>query len=58
MQTRPAFTGGDEPFVRPEQVMTRLMRRPSRTRASWVAYLLLGVFMAGVVAGLFLAAGG
>lgn len=60
METRPTFTRGDEPFVPPEQVMTRLMRRrrPPRIRAGWVDYLLLGIFMAGVLAGLFLAASG
>lgn len=59
MEAHPAFTRGDEPFVPPEQVMTRLMRRaPRRARGVWLDFLVLGIFIAGVLAGLFLAARG
>ncbi len=50
---------GDQSHIPPERVMTRLMRRRhSRARAFLVRYLLLGIFIAGVVAGLFLATRG
>ncbi|HEV8338822.1 MAG TPA: hypothetical protein VGR25_04100 [bacterium] len=59
MDTHPAFSRENESFVPPEQVMTRLMRRrASRARALWLEYLFLGIVMAGVLAGLFLAARG
>lgn len=59
MEAYPAFTRGDDPFVPPERVMTRLMRRsPVRGFGAWLDYLVLGIFIAGVLAGLFLAGRG
>ncbi len=59
MEAHPAFTRGDDAFVPPERVMTRLMRRsPSRGGGAWLDYLILCIFIAGIVAGLVLAARG
>ncbi|MBI3974805.1 MAG: hypothetical protein HY334_00260 [Armatimonadetes bacterium] len=58
MEAHQAFTRGDERFVPPEQVMTRLMRREPGKSRLWLDYLILGVFMAGVLAGLLLATRG
>ena len=58
MEAHSAFTRGGEPFVPPERVMTRLMRRTGEARRLWLDYLILGVFIAGMLAGLFLAAKG
>lgn len=50
---------GEQSHVPPERVMTRLMRgAPARSRGLWLEYLLLGIFIAGVLAGVFLATRG
>lgn len=59
MGARSAFSRGEEPFVPPEEVMTRLMRRESALpRSHWLDYALLAAFVAGIVAGLLLAVRG
>ncbi len=57
MKAEPAFTR-NVTFVPPEQVMTRLMRREDERRRHRLDYLILLVFAAGILLGVFLAGRG